>query len=723
MADQPIYADVGRQGFVIPLAPLRARIRQVTGGTALLDSIMQALTVTEKVHAGRPRGAAFRAQRKAFVATRDTLTIPRIRGAHLLRTRVKGQLLLAGARDGSLKTPIRTGESSKTLTEVGADNRPLPLPRRIAEERLDPEEPLYEYQEAAVEHLCMGPFGDASVAAHTGVVYLQMDTGLGKSRVGCAVIARRGEPALIVVPTAAIGVQWLDELRILFPAMVTALYHNPPKGSKKAPPGPLTHDVVVIIINTFRDKDPSFMENFGTVILDEAHEYHSAQNSRALWLAQTRVVLGLSATPEERPDGLDKYVHLHLGPVLYPKDIPGFDVNAVSFKGAVRIVDWVGHPEHCVTATTPAGTMSAVVTIGNIVRDPARVRLVAAEVARLFRLHETADAAELRRLGLGPRPADAATPKHPAGEVRRHGVFVFAELRDALPAIRDALHRIVGAENVLVPELDDTKAAPVDTPQCATGRQKPCAAGPAGRPDALHCIVGAENVLVPELDPCVPETKEAKAAPAIPVSILRGGVKSTAVNDARAARSHVVLTTYGFSRRGISLPDMTSVVLATPRRNGSTQVLGRILRRGSDESIVRQVVDIVDTRTGLKGQVSDRRKVYKLKGYEITKASATWEEYADPAAAHTAIAGVEDDTIATELAGMSIDALLAMAMGGPMPDELSEPDELAGPNTQNECEYADGRYSDAACCDEPPEPSFKARNRAEEFDVDDILYA
>jgi superfamily II DNA or RNA helicase len=679
MADQPIYADVGRQGFVIPLAPLRARIRQVTGGTALLDSIMRALTVTEKVHAGRPRGAAFRAQRKAFVATRDTLTIPRIRGAHLLRTRVKGQLLLAGARDGgahyqadgSLKTPIRTGESSKTLTEVAADNRPLPAPRRIAEERLDPEEPLYEYQEATVEHLCMGPFGDASVAAHTGVVYLQMDTGLGKSRVGCAVIARRGEPALIVVPTAAIGVQWLDELRILFPAMVTALYHNPPKGSKKAPPGPLTHDVVVIIINTFRDKDPSFMEGFGTVILDEAHEYHSAQNSRALWLAQTRVVLGLSATPEERPDGLDKYVHLHLGPVLYPKDIPGFDVNAVSFKGEVRIVDWVGHPEHCVTATTPAGTMSAVVTIGNIVRDPARVRLVAAEVARLFRLHETADAAELRRLGLGPRPADAATPKHPAGEVRRHGVFVFAELRDALPAIRDALHRIVGAENVLVPELD-------------------------------------------------PETKEAKAAPAIPVSILRGGVKSTAVNDARAARSHVVLTTYGFSRRGISLPDMTSVVLATPRRNGSTQVLGRILRRGSDESIVRQVVDIVDTRTGLKGQVSDRRKVYKLKGYEITKASATWEEYADPAAAHTAVAGAEDDTIATELAGMSIDALLAMAMGGPMPDELSEPDELAG---QNECEYADGRDSDAACCDELPEPSFKVRNRAEDFDVDDILYA
>jgi hypothetical protein len=605
MADQPIYATAGRQGLVIPLAAFRARIRQVTGGTALLDRIYGTLTVTEKVHAGRPRGAAYRATRKAYVATRETLTVPRIKAAPLLSIRVKGRLLLDGVRAQAAMPPAAGAE-------VPADNRPLPPPRRIDEERLEPAQPLYDYQEAAVDHLCgdAGPFGAASIAAHTGVVYLQMDTGLGKSRVGCAVVARCGEPALIVVPTAAIGEQWIDEFKILFPLMRVALFHNPPKGSRKVPPGPLTHDVVIIIINTFRDKEPEFMKNYGTVILDEAHEYHSPQNSRALWLAQTHVVLGLSATPEERPDGLDKYVHLHLGPVLYPKAIPGFDVNAVNFRGEVRVVEYAGHPEHCVTATTPAGTMSAILTIGNIVKDPARVRLVAAEVARLYRLHETAPPEELARLGLGPRPVSSATPKHPTGEVRRHGVFVFAELREALPAIRDALSRLVGAENILVPELEDA---------------------------------------------------EMKVAP-IPVSILRGGAKAGAVNDARAARSHVVLTTYGFSRRGISLPDMTALVLATPRRNGSTQVLGRILRRGSDESIVRQIVDIVDTRTGLKGQIADRRKVYKAKNYELTKASATWEDYGEGAAAFIAASGT-DDGEGGELANLTIDDLLALTLG------------------------------------------------------------
>jgi hypothetical protein len=47
------------------------------------------------------------------------------------------------------------------------------------------------------------------------------------------------------------------------------------------------------------------------------------------------------------------------------------------------------------------------------------------------------------------------------------------------------------------------------------------------------------------------------------------------------------------------------------------QILGRITRRGSDESILRLVVDIKDIQTALKGQNTDRRKIYKEKGYPI----------------------------------------------------------------------------------------------------------
>jgi hypothetical protein len=588
MAHELVVAEVGRQGLSIPLVPFTARL----GGAAALRKVLGALTVAEKIHPGKPRGMA-RTIRRAYAIVgahgAKRLLIPRVKGPAFLRARTRAGLPL--------------------LDEVRAAADALPAPRRLEAGRCALEEPLYPYQEAAVEYLCgaAGPFGAAAAAACRGVAYLQMDTGLGKTRVGCAVAARLGAPALVVVPTQSIGEQWVDELKELCPEMVAGVFHNPPKRSRRVPPGPRTHDLVVVIVNTFREKGPSFLEGFGLVILDEAHEYHSAHNSRALWLAQTPAVLGLSATPEERADGLDLYVHLHLGPVVRPEAIPGFDAGAVNFRGEVRVLEYVGHPAHCETATTPSGTMSAILTIGNIIEDPCRLRLVAAEVERLYRLHETAPPEELARLGLGPRPESAATPAHPAGEVRRHGVFVFAEHRKYLPALRAVLLARFGEAEVFAPELE-----------------------PAERPT---------------------------------VSILRGGVARAEVRRARRAGAHIVLVTFGFGRRGLSLPDMTAIVEATPRRNGGRQLLGRVLRRGSDESIVRQVVDIVDVRTGLKGQASDRRKVYKAKAWPISKLAASWEEHAG-APEEPAPPGAPD---APNFAAMPLNDLLAAARGDRAP--------------------------------------------------------
>ena len=523
MAAAKVIAEYGRKGAYIPMDKLREKL----GGLKNLNKLLGKLTVIEKVHASRSFGAA-PTVRHAYIRG-DNLIIPRIKCAALLS---------AHLIDGIVQA---------------ADA--LPLPRLIDEEKCKEEEPLYEYQEAAVKHLCENYFSDDQILAFKSVAYLQMDTGLGKSRVGCGVIARRREPALVVVPTEAIGNQWVDEFADLYPKLNVAFYHNLPKGSRKIQPSPLSHDVIIIIVNTFRDKPPEFLEGFGTIVIDEAHEYHSARNLQALWLSQTRAVLGLSATPTGRPDGLDIYVNLHLGPVIYPKDIPGFDICSVNFRGTVRVINYIGHPDYCESVITPTGTMSAIMTIGSIIMDPYRTALIANEVKRIYRLHETSSPEELIKLGLGPRPQSAATATHPAGEIRRHGIFIFAEHRDYLPIIGDAISKVLSDAEILVPEI----------------------------------------------------------------SLLRGGVTKNTVDAARQRGAHIVLTTYGFSRRGISLPDMTCIIEATPRRNGMHQILGRILRRGSDESIVRQIIDIVDTRTGLKSQITDRRKVYKEKNYELLK--------------------------------------------------------------------------------------------------------
>jgi hypothetical protein len=268
-------------------------------------------------------------------------------------------------------------------------------------------------------------------------------------------------------------------------------------------------------------------------------------------------VLGLSATPAERPDGLDKFVNLHLGEVIDSNNIPGFDIKNVSFKGEVRAIKYYGNPNFTENITTPSGTISAILTINHLIMDPSRTELIACEVKRLYNLHESIDR---EKLGLGELN----------GKIRRHGIFIFAELREMLPILKKAILSKIN-DNVYIPEIDE-------------------------HPDNQN-----DNI-----------------------SMLRGGVDRKAVVKART--SQIVLTTYGFSRRGISLPDMTALVLTTPRK-GSLQVIGRILRRGSDESIVRQIVDIIDMRTGLKNQFNDRKKKYKLKGYPINFVEANYENY------------------------------------------------------------------------------------------------
>lgn len=110
------------------------------------------------------------------------------------------------------------------------------------------------------------------------------------------------------------------------------------------------------------------------------------------------------------------------------------------------------------------------------------------------------------------------------------------------------------------------------------------------------------------------------------ISVLMSGVADDTLEVAKDNKEHVVLTTYGYSRVGISLVSMTAVVLATPRRNGTAQVIGRILRKGSDESVVREIYDIVDMNIGLKSQFSTRQKIYKERSYPMNVTKVSFKE-------------------------------------------------------------------------------------------------
>lgn len=477
-----LYGVINSQGLSISYEPFMIKC----GGRMNMRKILKSLTVVEKPGFGKPKGAPL-IIKYAYIHQKNTIIFPRNKAEIFIKHNLIDDIKI-----------------EYTIT-----------PRIIQKYEICI--PLYDYQEQIITYLLKYRYSNKN-----GICYLQMDTGLGKSRLGCALINELGFAALIVVPTIAIGYQWIDECKELYPDMTTLFYHNGKKYNT------LKYDIVIVVVNTFCKKDTSFLDGFGIIIFDEAHEYYTTCNGKVLWLAQTRVILGLSATPLERPDELDRYVTLHLGKPLYANEI--VDITSVNFKGRVKCINYYGDPKHTETVLTEKGTSSSILTIGNIIKDTSRIELIVKEVKRLYN--------------------------------DKYGIFVFAEHRDFLDILKGYL-------------LDISE-------------------------DDITIEDGSE------------------------ISILRGGVTKTDLNTAKEKGAHIVLTTYGYSRRGISLTEMTAIIMTSPRRNGIKQIIGRILRRGSDESIVREIVDIVDVRSNLKSQYFDRKKIYDHKKYPITTVRADY---------------------------------------------------------------------------------------------------
>jgi hypothetical protein len=103
-----------------------------------------------------------------------------------------------------------------------------------------------------------------------------------------------------------------------------------------------------------------------------------------------------------------------------------------------------------------------------------------------------------------------------------------------------------------------------------------------------------------------------------------GGMKDAEVKE--VATRQILLTTYGFASTGVSIDKQTAIVFYTPRRSNMKQILARILRRGGDTTIVRQVIDIVDERTPLRHQLGSRMCAYDYYGMKTSRRKVHYEK-------------------------------------------------------------------------------------------------
>lgn len=153
------------------------------------------------------------------------------------------------------------------------------------------------------------PYQAAAMAAwqvshRRGLIVLP--TGSGKTRLALATLAALNVPSLCIVPTRVMMSQWQIEIRKVYGGSVAML------GDGSHQIGPIT---VATFESAYRHMN-RMGDQFGLLIVDEAHHFGSGLRDEALEMCTAAYRLGLTATPPHTPAAVLRIEQL-IGPAVY----------------------------------------------------------------------------------------------------------------------------------------------------------------------------------------------------------------------------------------------------------------------------------------------------------------------------------------------------------------------------------------------------------------------
>jgi superfamily II DNA or RNA helicase len=287
----------------------------------------------------------------------------------------------------------------------------------IDSERFTPGIDLLESQQVTFDHLLQKVYSTRMLKSGFASCIFVMDTGLGKTYMGGAFIEYHRKKTLIIIPKMIAAKTWFDMLTNHFPDLEIGQYHSQAIKTDG--------DVVLMTINSAIKNQfiwiskvnkqiteivlpyQKYFEKFGAIIYDEVHNYPTLKRQEIFWRANFQYVLGLTATPDERSNGMDAVTKAHVGPIIRAKDIPGFSVQEIKWKGTVKAISYYGPPEYTQRHVNREGWTDTAKTCEQFIADPYRNTLLLKEIRKLY-------------------------------EAGKH-IFVFAERREYLKYLRTKL--------------------------------------------------------------------------------------------------------------------------------------------------------------------------------------------------------------------------------------------------------------------------------------------
>ena len=159
---------------------------------------------------------------------------------------------------------------------------------------------------------------------------LTSPTGSGKTIIALYMIAKRRQPALIVVHTKDLAFQWIDRITsfLNIPASEVGFI-----GSGKNKIG---EKITVALVQSLYKCADEVAPFIGYLVVDECHRCPSRTFTEAVTCFDARYMLGLSATPWRR-DKLSKLIFWHLGDVHHEVDPSALVENGHILQAEVMI--------------------------------------------------------------------------------------------------------------------------------------------------------------------------------------------------------------------------------------------------------------------------------------------------------------------------------------------------------------------------------------------------
>ena len=215
---------------------------------------------------------------------------------------------------------------------------------------------LKPFQKIAVEAMLDKDFGTLSSA-----------TGSGKTVMALYIIARRKQPALIIVHTKELATQWVERIET-FLGITPQAAGFIGSGRKR-----IGEKITVALVQSLYKCADEVAQNVGFLLVDECHRCPSRTFTEAVSSFDSQFMLGLSATPYRR-DELSKLIFWHLGDMHHE-----VDKSRLIETGDVLPARVIFRETHFVTRCDPVSEYSRM--LAELTTDTERNLLIAGDVA------------------------------------------------------------------------------------------------------------------------------------------------------------------------------------------------------------------------------------------------------------------------------------------------------------------------------------------------------